>query len=138
MPYARHEPLQRTPILAKPRRPRPFTTSAAGFRLFNIKRDIAGSCLSPELFQDNKKQHQGYVLTHLNEPIDRRRAKSGLALERVPIKWNHLIDKDSLKIKELEHVLIEKVEQLFWDMHQHANSVRDPAFRQKATSIELR
>jgi hypothetical protein len=37
-------------------------------------------------------------------------------LERVPIKWNHLIDKDSLKIKELEHVLIEKVEQLFRDM----------------------
>jgi hypothetical protein len=34
----------------------------------------------------------------------------------VPIKWNHLIDKDSLKIKELEHVLIEKVEQLFRDM----------------------
>jgi hypothetical protein len=38
------------------------------------------------------------------------------ALERVPIKWNHLIDKDSLKIKELEHVRIEKVEQLFRDM----------------------
>jgi hypothetical protein len=36
-------------------------------------------------------------------------------LERVPIKWNHLIDKDSLKIKELEHALIEKVEQLFRD-----------------------
>ena len=36
--------------------------------------------------------------------------------ERVPIKWNHLIDKDSLKIKELEHVLIEKLEQLFRDM----------------------
>jgi hypothetical protein len=40
----------------------------------------------------------------------------GASLERVPIKWNHLIDKDSLKIKELEHVLIEKVEQLFRDM----------------------
>ena len=37
-------------------------------------------------------------------------------LERVPIKWIHLIDKDSLKIKELEHVLIEKVEHLFRDM----------------------
>jgi hypothetical protein len=34
-------------------------------------------------------------------------------LERVPIKWNHLIDKDSLKVKDLEH---EKVEQLFLDM----------------------
>ncbi|MGH6794321.1 MAG: hypothetical protein ACREDH_03780 [Methylocella sp.] len=42
--------------------------------------------------------------------------KRGSTLERVPIKWNHLIDKDSLKIKELEHVLIEKVEQLFRDM----------------------
>jgi len=39
-------------------------------------------------------------------------------LERVPIKWNHLIDKDSLKIKVLEHVLIEKVEQFFRDMLQ--------------------
>ncbi len=29
--------------------------------------------------------------------------------------WNHLIDKDSLKIKVLGHVLIEKVEQLFRD-----------------------
>jgi hypothetical protein len=37
-------------------------------------------------------------------------------LERVPSKWNHLIDKDSLKFKELEHVRIEKVEQLFLDM----------------------
>jgi hypothetical protein len=37
-------------------------------------------------------------------------------LERVPITWNHGIEKDSLKFKELEHVLIEKVEQLFRDM----------------------
>src|SRR5580704_19148061 len=29
-----------------------------------------------------------------------------LALERVPIKWNHLIDKDALEIKNLEHVLM--------------------------------
>jgi len=28
----------------------------------------------------------------------------------------HVIEKDSLKIKELEHVLIEKGEQLFRDM----------------------
>ncbi len=35
---------------------------------------------------------------------------SGLpaALERVPIKWNHLIDEYSLKFKELEQVLVEK------------------------------
>jgi hypothetical protein len=38
------------------------------------------------------------------------------ALERFPITWNHVIDKESLKIKELEHVLIEKLEQLFRDM----------------------
>jgi hypothetical protein len=38
------------------------------------------------------------------------------APERFPITWNHVIDKDSLKIKELEHVLIEKAEQLFRDM----------------------
>ena len=37
-------------------------------------------------------------------------------LERFPITWNHAIEKESRKIKELEHVLIEKVEQLFWDM----------------------
>ena len=37
-------------------------------------------------------------------------------LERFPIKWNHLIEKESLKFKELEHAGIEKVEQLFRDM----------------------
>jgi hypothetical protein len=34
-------------------------------------------------------------------------------LERFPITWNPLIDKDALKIKELKHVLIEKAERLF-------------------------
>ena len=38
----------------------------------------------------------------------------GVRLERILFKWTHLIDKYSFKIKELEHVLIEKVEQLFW------------------------
>jgi hypothetical protein len=38
------------------------------------------------------------------------------ALERVPIKWSHFIDKDALKIKELKHAEIEKVEQVFLDM----------------------
>jgi hypothetical protein len=37
-------------------------------------------------------------------------------LERFPITWNHVIEKESLKFKELEHVLVEKVEQLFRDM----------------------
>jgi hypothetical protein len=38
------------------------------------------------------------------------------ALERFPIRWNHLIEKESLRFKELEHVLIEKVDQLFRNM----------------------
>ena len=38
------------------------------------------------------------------------------ALERVPIGWNHPIDKNSLNIKELEHVLVRKVSQLFRNM----------------------
>jgi hypothetical protein len=50
--------------------------------------------------------HEGWAL----------QADRATPLERVPSKWNHLIDKDSLKIKELEHVRIEKVEQLFLDM----------------------
>jgi hypothetical protein len=37
-------------------------------------------------------------------------------LERFPIRWTHLIEKESLGFKELEHVLIEKVEQLFRNM----------------------
>jgi hypothetical protein len=37
-------------------------------------------------------------------------------LERFPIRWNHLIEKESLRVKELEHVLIEKVDQLFRNM----------------------
>jgi len=34
----------------------------------------------------------------------------------VPIKWAPVIGKDSFKIKELEHVLLEKGKQLFRDM----------------------
>jgi len=41
---------------------------------------------------------------------------AGFVLERFPIGWNHLIEKESLKFKELEHVLIEKVDQLFRNM----------------------
>jgi len=37
-------------------------------------------------------------------------------LVRVPIKRAPLIGKDSFKIKELEHVLLEKGEQLFRDL----------------------
>jgi hypothetical protein len=42
-------------------------------------------------------------------------------LERLPYTWNHVIEKESLKFKELEHVLIEKVEQRFWDMRSVAD-----------------
>jgi hypothetical protein len=37
-------------------------------------------------------------------------------LERVPIGWNHPIEKNSLQINKLEHVLIEKVDRLFRNM----------------------
>jgi hypothetical protein len=40
-------------------------------------------------------------------------ALQNYSLERFPIRWNHLIEKESLSFKELEHVQIEKVEQLF-------------------------
>jgi hypothetical protein len=36
-----------------------------------------------------------------------------LCLERLPATWNCEIEKEKLKIKELEHVLIEKGEQVF-------------------------
>ena len=36
--------------------------------------------------------------------------------ERLPYTWNHVIEKESLNFKELEHVRIEKVEQLFRDV----------------------
>jgi hypothetical protein len=39
-----------------------------------------------------------------------------IELERLPYTWNHVIEKESLKFKDLEHVGIDKVEQLFRDM----------------------
>jgi hypothetical protein len=45
-----------------------------------------------------------------------RRRGGQKILERFPIRWNHLIEKESLRFKDLEHALIEKVEQLFRDM----------------------
>ena len=35
------------------------------------------------------------------------------SIERVTIKWNHLIDKDSLRIKKFEDVRIEKLVNFF-------------------------
>jgi hypothetical protein len=37
-------------------------------------------------------------------------------LARLAITWNHVIEKESFKFKDLERVRIEKVEQLFRDM----------------------
>ncbi len=51
-----------------------------------------------------------------SQNMERNRNSIGETLERFPITWNHVIDKDSLKIKELEQGLIEKVAQLFRDM----------------------
>ena len=31
-------------------------------------------------------------------------------------RWNHLIEKEALRFKELEHVLIQKVEQLYFQI----------------------
>ena len=50
--------------------------------------------------------------------------------ERVSITWNHAIEKDSLKIKDVEHVLIEKGGQLFrdkWYVEFDAAVVANPA-----------
>ncbi|MBM3578969.1 MAG: hypothetical protein FJX40_15295 [Alphaproteobacteria bacterium] len=41
------------------------------------------------------------------------RERRAACLECFPITWNHVIDKESLKIKTLEQVLFEKVCQLF-------------------------
>ena len=49
----------------------------------------------------------------LTGPSPDNAVRRGVRLERIPLKWTHLIDKDSFKIKELEHVPIENVEQLF-------------------------
>ncbi|MGH6813614.1 MAG: hypothetical protein ACREDM_15165, partial [Methylocella sp.] len=43
------------------------------------------------------------------------RLKPHRPLERFLITWNHGIDQEPLRIQELEHVLIEKAEQLFRD-----------------------
>jgi hypothetical protein len=41
------------------------------------------------------------------------RNRAGATLERLPSTWTHVIEKESLKFKELEHVRIEKAGQLF-------------------------
>jgi hypothetical protein len=49
-------------------------------------------------------------------PVRANRIMNDLLLERIPIGWNYPIDKNTLKINRLEHVLIGKVSQLFRNM----------------------
>jgi hypothetical protein len=44
--------------------------------------------------------------------------------KRFLIRWTHLIEKESLRFKELEHVLIEKVDQLFRNMLRKSRAYR--------------
>ncbi len=52
---------------------------------------------------------QKYARREFNAGASRR-------LESFPTIWNHLLEKESLKFKGLEHDPIEKVEQLFRNM----------------------
>jgi len=54
-------------------------------------------------------------------------SRHGARLKRFPLRWNHLIEKEALRAKELEHVLIEKVEQLFWNKLQERTQTRAKA-----------
>jgi hypothetical protein len=58
-----------------------------------------------------------YGATLKSDPEYMFPAQCHAMLERFPISWTHLIENKSLKIKKLEHVLIEKVDQLFRNMH---------------------
>jgi hypothetical protein len=48
--------------------------------------------------------------------VEERLSEHQQSLERIPIGWNRPIDKNTLKIDLLEHVLIGKVSQLFRNM----------------------
>ena len=65
--------------------------------------------------QRSKKQATSYGSRH------------GARLTRFPLRWNYLIEKEALRAKELEHVLIEKVEQLFWNKLQERTQTRAKA-----------
>jgi len=54
-------------------------------------------------------------------------SRHGARLTRFPLRWNYLIEKEALRAKELEHVLIEKVEQLFWNKLQERTQTRAKA-----------
>ena len=61
-----------------------------------------------------------------------------MPLERFPITWNCVIEKESLKFKELEHVLIEKVEQLLRDMlYRDLNANGTEKYTANTSAIEM-
>jgi hypothetical protein len=81
----------------------------------------AGGCWPA--FREWRRSANGFHTNRQNteSSLDRRRhvderTPRTVHLERYPISWNHLIEKESLKIKELEHVHIEKAGQLFRKM----------------------
>jgi hypothetical protein len=53
--------------------------------------------------------------------------------QRFPIGWNHPIEKESLRCKELEHVGIEKVGQLFRNMLQNGHGLGSRKHPRKGT-----
>jgi hypothetical protein len=63
------------------------------------------------LAQDQSRRAPAWQNHHRG--VQRRAGSHAAALGRFPITWNHVIEKESLNINKLEHVGIEKVEQLF-------------------------
>ena len=49
----------------------------------------------------------------------------------MPYTWNYVIEKESLKFKALEHVLIEKADQLFGTCSSHSLFFSPPAIQQE-------
>ncbi len=53
----------------------------------------------------------------------------------MPYAWNYVIEKESLKFKGLEHVLIERADQLFGTCSSHSLFFSPPAMQQKLDYI---
>ena len=49
----------------------------------------------------------------------------------MPYTWNYVIEKESLKFKALEHVLIEKADQLFGTCSSHSLFFSPPVIQQE-------
>jgi hypothetical protein len=58
----------------------------------------------------------GWPRTAFGEMRHGCKSFGGSGLERFSTEWTHSVDKNSLNLKELEHVLTEKVIQLFRNM----------------------